>query len=285
MPRNDEPDAPLHGTTIVITGASNGLGRAAALALAEQGAELAIVGRNPDRTAAVAAAVGGAAFFADFDSLRQVRELADALLTRYDRIDVLANNAGGLVPKRAVTEDGFERTIQSNHLAPFLLTTLLLPAITKASGRVISTASSANLWTNLDIDNLDFDRRPWIGGWPAYGASKVATILFIRELARRTADTGVTAYSFHPGFVATGFAADTWPLQLAQFVGRGHLGVSPEQGAAPLVHLASAEVHAPSGTYFDGLKPDGRTRAQSRDLAQAAELWSTTARLVGLPAD
>jgi NAD(P)-dependent dehydrogenase (short-subunit alcohol dehydrogenase family) len=277
-------DVGLRGKTIVITGASGGLGKAAALRLGALGAELAIVGRNPERTREVAAAVGGSAFVADFDSLAQVRSLADALLARYARIDVLANNAGGLTTERSITEDGFERTIQANHLAPFLLTALLLPALTASGGRVISTASNANLWTHLDLDDLDFERRRWLGGWPAYGASKVATILFIRELARRTMDTGVAAYSFHPGFVATGFGAEAWPLKLAQFVGRGHLGISPEQGGAPLVHLAAVvDVPAPSGTYFDGLKPDGHARAQTRSDDAAARLWEISSRLVGLP--
>ncbi|MHB1235687.1 MAG: SDR family NAD(P)-dependent oxidoreductase, partial [Microbacteriaceae bacterium] len=134
------PDDPR---TIVITGASSGIGRAAALALAGPGVELAIVGRHPERTRAVAAAVNGTPFLADYDRLDDVRALADALLARYPRIDVLANNAGGLISKHALTVDGFERTFQSNHLAPFLLTNLLLPRLVAGGGRVVSTASVA----------------------------------------------------------------------------------------------------------------------------------------------
>ena len=138
----------LQGKTIIITGSSSGLGREAAVALAERGADVAVVGRNPERTKAVADTVGGTAFVADFGSFDQVRSLAEALLARYETIDVLANNAGGLVSTRTITEDGHELTIQSNHLSPFLLTSLLLPRLvaTASAGRpvrVLSTARSA----------------------------------------------------------------------------------------------------------------------------------------------
>ncbi len=264
----------------VITGASSGLGARAAITLAEQGWDVAVVGRNADRTRAVALEAGGTPFLADYDRLDDVRALAAALLERYPRIDVLANNAGGLVHRRGRTVDGHERTIQSNHLAPFLLTNLLLPRLEESDARVISTASVANLWSQLDLDDLDFDHHPWLGGWRAYGTSKLATILFIRELAKRSS---VGAYSFHPGFVATQFGAETSLLKFAQFVGRGQLGRTPDQGAAPLVHLATVEtVPAPSGTYFDGLKPAGRTHRKARDPRLAAALWERSAELVGL---
>jgi NAD(P)-dependent dehydrogenase (short-subunit alcohol dehydrogenase family) len=273
----------LDGATIVITGASSGIGRAAATALADRGAEIAVVGRNPERTNAVAAQVGGRMFVADYDRLDDVRQLADALLAVYDHIDVLANNAGGLVSRRGLSVDGHERTFQHNHLAPFLLTNLLLPRLAVGGGRVISTASAANLFGRLDLDDLDGKKRRYAGGWRAYGTSKLETILFIEELARRMAGTGVDAFAFHPGLVTTGFGADSALLRFGQFVSRGSLGLSPEQGAAPLIHLASVEdVAAPSGTYFDGLTPNGRTLAVAHDEDIADRLWRKSAELVGL---
>ncbi|GGF25879.1 SDR family NAD(P)-dependent oxidoreductase [Subtercola lobariae] len=279
----EEPNGSLTGKVIVITGASSGIGRSAAGTLAAEGATVAVVGRNPERTRAVARDVGGEAFLADYDHLDEVRGLADALLTRFDRIDVLANNAGGLVKKRSLTADGHERTIQSNHLAPFLLTTLLLPRLlenaAEAPIRVISTASSANNFGRIRLDDLDLRNRRWFGGWPAYCAAKLANILFIKELARRTAGTGLEAYAFHPGFVATSFAGDTALLKFANVVGQGHIGLSPEAGGTPLVQLASIpDVDAPSGTFFDQLTPNGRTSARANDADLAAKLWAVSAR-------
>ncbi len=264
----------------VITGASSGIGARAAITLADQGWDVAVVGRNPERTHAVALESGGTPFIADYDRLDDVRALATGLLERYPRIEVLANNAGGLVHRRGRTADGHERTIQHNHLAPFLLTNLLLPRLEASGARVISTASYANVWAQFDVDDLDFERHRWLGGWRAYGTSKLATILFTRELARRSS---VGSYAFHPGYVSTGFGQETKLLKVAQFVGRGHLGRTPEQGAAPLVHLATVEtVPAPSGTYFDGLKPDGRVHRAAKDPALAAALWERSAERVGL---
>jgi NAD(P)-dependent dehydrogenase (short-subunit alcohol dehydrogenase family) len=263
------PGGPLDGATIVITGASSGLGRAAAGRLSELGATIAVVGRNPERTRAVAVEVGGTAFLADYDRLDDVRSLGEALIERYDRIDVLANNAGGLVGKRGRSADGHERTFQHNHLAPFLLTSLLLPKLRASKGRVISTASAANLLGSVKLDDLDLKRRPYLGGWSAYGTSKLETIMFI------------TAYAFHPGYVATNFGTELAVIRFANFASRGSLGISPEQGAAPLVHLAAtADPGVETGTYFDGLKPGGRVRAVAPDAD--ARLWAESARLVGL---
>ena len=269
----------LAGRTIVITGASSGIGREAAIALADAGASVAVVGRDPDRTRATADRIGADAFVADFDRLDDIRRLGAELLDRYDRIDVLANNAGGLVPRRATTVDGHERTIQSNHLAPFLLTNLLLPRLTAAGGRVISTSSVLNRIGRLRLDDLDWRRRPWFGGWPAYGTAKLATILFTEELARRT---GIEAYSFHPGLVATRFGSGS-PLMALMSVTGGTPGISADAGAVPLVQLASApDVGAPSGTYFDALTANGRRHRSSGDAALAARLWEFSAELVGI---
>jgi NAD(P)-dependent dehydrogenase (short-subunit alcohol dehydrogenase family) len=265
----------------VITGASSGIGANAAGRLAAEGWDVAVVGRNPERTRSVARAVGGTAFVADFDRLDDVRELAASLADRYHRIDVLANNAGGLVHERALSADGFERTIQHNHLAPFLLTNLLLPHL--GGARVIGTASIANTFGNLRIDDLEYRRRRWNGGWRAYGSSKIATIVFARELARRT---GIEAYSFHPGYVATSFGAESRLIRLADRIRPGGLGISVEQGATPLVHLATVDrVDAPSGTYFDGLKPNGRVHRSASTPGVGELLWNVSARMTGLAID
>lgn len=263
----------------VVTGASSGIGAAAADALAAEGWHVAVVGRNAERTAAVAERVGGAAFLADYDRLEEVRSLAAQLLERYDRLDLLANNAGALVKVRAKTADGHERTIQHNHYAPFVLTRELLPLLEASGGRMIATASNANEWAAIDLDDLDRDRKPWFGGWPAYGAAKLANILFAAELARRSP---VWSASYHPGFVSTSWGADTALLRTYKAIGGRAFARTPEAGAAPLVHLGTvAEPPAPSGTFFDGLRPNGRTHRLARDPAFAARLWERTERVVG----
>jgi NAD(P)-dependent dehydrogenase (short-subunit alcohol dehydrogenase family) len=266
--------------TIVITGASAGIGAAAAARLAGEGWEVAVVGRNRERTTRVAASIGGTPFVADFDRLDEVRALAAKLLEHYPRIDVLANNAGGLISARGLTADGHERTLQHNHLAPFLLTNLLRERLVASEARVVNTASLMNLVGNVRLDDMEWEKRPWLGGWRAYGTSKLATILFTKELARRT---GLAAYSFHPGYVSTGFAADDRLMRISQAIRPGGFGIPVEQGAEPLVLLATgAGSPAPSGTYFDQLKPDGAARRQADDVDLAAGLWIKSGQLVGL---
>ncbi|PPF15997.1 short-chain dehydrogenase [Rathayibacter rathayi] len=278
----------MTGRVVVLTGASSGIGRVAAGALAAAGARVAVVGRHPERTRAVAAEVGGDPFLADFDRLDDVRALADVLLERYERIDVLANNAGGLVSHRAETVDGHERTVQSNHLAPFLLTRLLLPRMVETSReragvRIVSTASLANRFGRLKLDDLDNRRGPWFGGWRAYGTSKLVTILFIRELAERLLTTSVDAYSFHPGVVSTSFGADSTMMKLMTSLSVGSFGISAEAGAVPLITLASEpDVGAASGTYFDQLTPHGSLNPQAHNRALAHDLWTLSSRLVGV---
>lgn len=274
--------------TVVVTGASSGIGAVAAARLAESGDEVAVVGRNPERTNGVAERIGATPFLADFERLDDVRSLAEALLDRYETIDVLANNAGGLYSRRQLTADGHERTIQTNHLAPFLLTHLLRPRLeaTAARGRdvrVVSTASLANRFGNLRLDDLDWEKRAWLGGWRAYGTSKLATILFAAELGERLTGTGVGAYSFHPGTVVTSFGATSPLIRFGNAVTGGRYGVGPETGAAPLLHLTGpVPVGAPSGTYFDRFRANGITAAQARDARLGRDLWAVTAELVGV---
>lgn len=267
------------GPTIVLTGASSGIGAIAARELAGAGWEVAVVGRNAERTRQVAATIGGTAFLADYDRLDDVRALAADLLAKYPRIDVLANNAGGLVGKRGETADGHERTFQHNHLAPFLLTNLLLDRLGTSNARVVNTSSVANRLGRIHLDDLDSRHRPYLGGWRSYGTSKLATILFTRELAKRTA---LAAYSFHPGSVRTSFGTDTtagrFVMRLASVT-----QITPEAGAVPLIQLASnPDIDAPSGTYFEGLTPKGATTRQGSDPDLASRLWDATADIVGI---
>jgi NAD(P)-dependent dehydrogenase (short-subunit alcohol dehydrogenase family) len=253
----------------VITGASSGIGRAAAILLRALGHDLVIVGRNRERTEAVAREVDGDALVADFDRLASVRELAAAIAERYPRIDVLANNAGGIVTRRELTPDGVERTWQSNVLAPFVLTTELLPTLRASGSRVIFTGSSANRWGTVDPENPGRDGRAWMGGSPAYGAAKRADIMLARTLARR--EPALRVFSFHPGPVATRFAGlDRGPL--APLVRAAIL--SPEQGARLLVMLASTDVDAASGTYFAGRSRDRGLARQALDAAEGDRLWA-----------
>ena len=272
--------------TIILTGASSGIGVVAAEQLAAAGDHVAVVGRDPERTRAVAERIGATAFLADFERLDEVHALGEALLARYETIDMLANNAGGLYSRRELTVDGHERTIQLNHLAPFLLTQLLLPRLqhTAATGRdvrVVSTASVANRFGSLRLDDLDWAQRPWQGGWRAYGTSKLATILFAAEFAERLTGTGITAYSFHPGTVVTSFGASSPLIRFGGAVTRGRYGITPAAGAAPLLHLlGSARIGTPSGTYFDRFKANGKTSPQARNAQLGRTLWTATQELI-----
>jgi NAD(P)-dependent dehydrogenase (short-subunit alcohol dehydrogenase family) len=265
--------------TVVLTGASSGLGASAAASLASAGWRVAVVGRNVERTNLVAQRIGGEPFVADYDRLDDVRALAAALLARYDSIDALANNAGGLVGQRGVSADGHERTFQHNHLAPFLLTNLLMERLIASTARVVNTASVANLIGSVNLTDLNSLNRAYLGGWRAYGTSKLETILFTRELAKRSP---LTAWSFHPGSVRSNFGTDTARGRVTMTLATV-TQVSAEAGGAPLVHLVADEtIDAPSGTYFDRFRPHGRTRAQARDSELATELWDASAAIVGV---
>lgn len=265
--------------TVVITGASSGLGSEAALELARRGWQVAVVGRHEARTHAVAARVGGIPFTADFDELDQVRGLADELLARFPRIDALASNAGGLVPQRARTVDGFDVGFQRNVLAGALLTELLLPRLRAARGRVIATASVVNRLGGLRLDDLEFERARVGGSWRRYGAAKLATILYARSLAERT---GLESYAFHPGYVRSAFGAESASARVLIAL-TGSMQISPEAGAAPLVHLVDTpELGVPNGTYFDGLNPFGAAHPSAGDARLAEDLWHAIAERIGI---
>ncbi|MFC5828261.1 SDR family oxidoreductase [Nonomuraea insulae] len=282
---------PMTGRTVLVTGGTAGIGRATALGLATMGARLAIVGRDPGRAEDAAreirAAGGGQAdvFVADLTSQSQVRRLAGEVLERLSRIDVLINNAGGYWHTRHVTADGLERTFALNHLAPFLLTSLLLDRLEhSAPARVITVSSHAHTAGHIDFDDLQGERS--YSGSRAYDQSKLANVLFTYELARRLRATSVTANALHPGVVSTSFGAeDPAGVQrlLVPFL-RPFMKV-PAQGAATSVHLASApDLKEVTGGYFAGGKPR-RSSKRSHDQAAAARLWHVSADLAGLTTD
>jgi retinol dehydrogenase 12 len=274
----------------VVTGASSGIGKAASLALARLGATVVLVCRDRARgqsalaDVAVAASAGAAEpptlELADLSSLDQVRDLARRLAAR-PRIDVLVNNAGLTVGHRQLTSDGFEQTFAVNHLAPFLLTNLLRPRLdASAPARVVTVASIAHYRASLDLEDLQAERRyvPML----AYANSKLANILFTRELARRLEGTGVTANCLHPGTLRTRFGqSGSRALRLGLGIARPFLR-SAESGANTVVYLASSpELAGRTGGYYVG--PELRTPSRAaRDDALASHLWEVSARLTGI---
>jgi len=273
----------MSGKTVIITGASDGIGAAAARKLAASGDQVVIVGRSPEKTAAVAKELGAHHLLADFSRLDDVRALAAALLERYPRIDVLANNAGGVMGDRTLTVDGFETTLQVNHLAPFLLTALLNERLVSSRATVIATASVANrLYGHIDLDDLGNERA--YSPNKAYGDAKLANILFTRELDRRYGDAGISAASFHPGVVRTGFATQSTSPMRFFYNTFGFFLLSPDRGADTLVWLASTTpgVDWKTGGFYTKRKPDFTTNPQADDAALATALWERTAALVGV---
>jgi NAD(P)-dependent dehydrogenase (short-subunit alcohol dehydrogenase family) len=247
-----------------------------------RGARLVIVGRSPEGTRRVAATLGADYHLADFAKLSDVRALAAALLERYPRIDVLANNAGGLMGERTVTEDGHELTFQVNHLAPFLLTALLLGRLIASRARVINTSSVGNTFGHVALDDLENART--YNAFRAYGTAKLMNILHARELQRRYGEAGLNAASFHPGIVATGFArAGKGPIAFLYNSFTRIFLISPRRGADTLVWLVSTEPGRDwqGGGYYARRKP-ARTNPQADDPALARRFYDASARLVGL---
>jgi NAD(P)-dependent dehydrogenase (short-subunit alcohol dehydrogenase family) len=282
---------PMTGKTVLITGGTGGIGKAAAVRLAALGARVGITGRDRARAEASAAEIAGASgnphvdiFVADMSSQAEVRRLAAEVLAAYPRLDVLLNNVGGFWAHRHVTADGLERTFALNHLAPFLLTNLLLDRlIASAPARVVTVSSGAQSMGRIDFDDLMAERK--YSGQGAYNDSKLANVMFTYELARRLEGSGVTASVLHPGMTSTAFGAEDtargWgPLIAAMrpFMQR------PGQGADTPVYLASSpEVEGVSGRYYAKRKPK-RSHESSYDAATTARLWQVSADLVGLPA-
>ncbi|MDQ0642305.1 SDR family NAD(P)-dependent oxidoreductase [Microbacterium murale] len=268
---------------IVITGGSDGIGAAGARRLHADGHQVVLVGRSPDKTRAVAHEVGAEYFLSDFARLDDVRDLAAALTAKHPRIDVLANNAGGMLGARVETVDGFEQTFQVNHLAPFLLTNLLQDTLIASGATVIQTASvAARLFGHIDMADLNNERA--YSPLKAYGDAKLANILFTRELHTRFHARGVSTAAFHPGVIATGFAAGSTNSAMKFLytnpVAKRFLR-SSDAGADQLVWLAESLPGSAwkSGSYYEKRSIARRVNPQSTDDRLAAALWRESAAM------
>jgi NAD(P)-dependent dehydrogenase (short-subunit alcohol dehydrogenase family) len=275
--------------TIVITGATSGIGRATALGLAKLDSRLILVGRDAGRAEETLAAIREATGREDVEIVRgdfarkeEVRRVADEIIDRCEAIHVLVNNAGVTLMKRTTTPDGFETTFAVNHLSYFLLTGLLLPRLLAAApdARIVNVASDAHRWGALDFDDLQNERE--YRAMKVYGQSKTANILFTRELAGRLAGSGVSVNAVHPGAVATRLGRGSGPLYDLLQRAIGVFMRSPEQGAACSLHLATApELAGVSGRYFADQR-EKQPRPHASDPALAARLWEISERLTGL---
>jgi NAD(P)-dependent dehydrogenase (short-subunit alcohol dehydrogenase family) len=287
---SDDTMCSMTGKVCLVTGATSGIGRAAAGALAQQNATVVILSRNPKKCAQVAAEMQSATgnrdigfIAADLSSLAAARAAAAEFRQRYTRLDVLLNNAGVSPSKRRESVDGFEYTFALNHLGHFLLTNLLLDLlIASAPSRIVSTSSSIYRQAKLDFDDLQLRRK--FSAMRAYANSKLAGILFTVELARRLTDKGVTVNVMAPGLVKTNIGQEEGRLyasskRMADFFG----GKTPEQGADTLVWLATApEVVGVTGQYFEKRKALPLSR-DAADLELAARMWRVSEELCGLP--
>lgn len=270
--------------TIVITGASDGIGAAAAREFKGRGERVVLVGRDPRKTEAVARELDAPFHVADYADLDQVRGLA-AELYEYPNIHVLANNAGGIMGDRTLTTDGFEKTFQVNHLGGFLLTHLLMPKLISSQASVIQTSSqAARAFSDFDIDDLQNERN--YSPHKAYGNGKLANILFTRELHRRYATRGISAVAFHPGVVGTNFANETGSMLRFFYhtpVVKNLFTISPNKGARTLIWLAESTpmVDWEPGAYYEKKKV-ARTSRVAYDDDVAGRLWDESLRMVGV---
>ena len=281
----------IRGKRVLITGATSGIGLTAARSLARQGAKVVMVGRDAAKTArcleevrAGAPAAEVSSLLCDFSRQDDIRRFAEEVLRRFDRLDVLVNNAGTVLNDRTVTKEGIETTFAVNHLGYFLLTQLLLDRIVQsAPARFVNVASAAHRFGTLDFDDLSFERG--YRGMRAYARSKLANVLFTRSLAQKLAGTGVTANCLHPGAVATAIwsGAPGWARPIIWVIGKFSF-ISPEQGGRRIVQLVtSPELSDTTGQYFEEgkLVPPA---PRARDESVARRLWQESARLIGLDA-
>jgi NAD(P)-dependent dehydrogenase (short-subunit alcohol dehydrogenase family) len=281
-------DDTIAGRLCLVTGASSGIGTEIARGLARRGATVVMVARDRERGEAarddVVRTTGSDAVelaLCDLASQRQVRELAAEMVGRHPVLHVLVHNAGLILGSRVLTEDGIETTFAVNHLAPFLLTGLLREPLEAAgSARVVTVASEAHRGAEIDLDDPSAERG--YSSWRAYAQSKLANILFTRELARRTQGSGIVASCLHPGVVRSGFGRQGSVLVRAWFKIVGPLLLSAEKGADTAVWLASSpEAAAAGGGYYIRRRPARPSRA-ARDAESARRLWRLSERLTGL---
>lgn len=277
----------MTGKTVLITGANSGIGLEASVQLARMGAEVVMVARDPKKGETALADVQARSgsgkvtlLIHDLGSLAGVRALAAAFRAKHARLDVLVNNAGSVSPARTLTADGYEQTFAVNHLAGFLLTSLLLDLLKKsAPSRIVNVASRGHFQGTMDFENLHYEK----GGYfimKAYGRSKLANVLHAAELARRLEGTGVTAYSLHPGAVATNIwsHAPKWAVPILN-LGKRLFMITAEQGGATIVHAATSDDVLPhNGRYFVNKKP-AHTSVLARDETLAKKLWETSEKL------
>lgn len=279
----------MQGKVCVVTGGTSGIGLVAAERLAGMGARLLLVGRDRTRGEVALARLKAKApratariLYADLSSLGEMERAAREIAALEPRIDVLVNNAGAMFQTRGVTADGLERTFALNHLSYFVLSNRLRDCLVAAApARIVNTASGAHMGQALDFADLQSERG--YRGFTVYGRSKLANILFTREMARRLAGTGVTANCLHPGFVATRFGDNNGPLFRIGIAVAKRFALSPEKGAETIVYLASSpEVATVTGGYFYQCRPATPSGAALDDAA-ARRLWDESARIAKLP--
>lgn len=292
----------MQGKVVVITGGTSGIGKVAAERLAGMGARIVLVARDKargevalERLRERAPGLVHTIHYADLSRLAQMKQVAAEIAAAEPHIDVLINNAGAMFNSRHVTEDGLELTFATNHVAYFVLTHGLRERLlASAPARVVNTSSDAHKGATLDFDDLQSEKgyhlglKEWLSvggasGFKVYARSKLANILFTRELARRLSGTGVTANCFHPGFVATRFGDESggWVAYMIRFW-KKIFAISPEKGAETMIYLTSSpEVANVSGGYFYKCRPVAPTK-QAQDDAAARRLWVETARLAGI---
>ena len=281
----------MKGKVAVVTGANSGIGLATAKGLAEQGAHVVALCRNPARGEAAVAEIKAATgsktvdlVLCDLGNLASVRTAAAELQERFPKIHVLVNNAGVMMPERKETHDGFEATFGVNHLGPYLLTRLLVDTLqASAPARVVNVSSTMHHIGRVDFDDLDRTRRSY-HGIAAYSDSKLANVLFSNELARRLEGTRVTSNAVHPGVIRSEINRDATGLAQKAVRMVRPLLASPEKGASTSLHVAtSPKTQAVSGKYFASRRKAYASRS-SRDTKAQRRLWDVSAKLVGLGA-
>jgi len=272
----------MQNKVVVITGASDGIGAIAAAELVKKGATVVIVGRSPEKTKRVGEALSVPYYVVDFSKLSEVRILAENLKQQYPKIDILINNAGGSFGKRELTEDGIEKNLQVNHVAPFLLTNLLMDTLIASQATVVNTSSVASrALGKIDLGDLNLEKS--FSAFHAYGNGKLGNVLFTKELQRRFGDKGIHAVAVHPGNVATNFANEgnvISKLMYHTFLNKLVL-ISPQKGAEPLIWLATSKpgIDWELGGYYERFKP-GKLNPQATDVKFLSDFWEATIALI-----